>query len=628
MFFNRHVSRGISLKIYLHFSEARTREQNLAKNTNLIINFSSRNAVYNISFDRLTENPLQRIEWSSSEAHQELCTLKGKQEVDCQNYIRVFARISDKQIMICGTNSYKPTCRYYTQVFSEENDTEIYVYAKDEDAQGRCPYNPLYNSTYIYTDGLLYSANVADFGGNNPLIHCEIQPNISLRTDGYDMKQLNQPAFVNALEYNGYVMFFFREQAVEYMNCGKTIYSRVGRVCKNDKGGPYPLQQRWTTFLKTRLNCSVPSEFPFYFDEIQATSKLISGIYGNEKDNLIYMIFSTPPNSIDGSAVCVFSADDVLQAFEGRFKSQRDMNSNWLPVDPPTDPRPGKCVDDSRTLPGITVNFIKNNPLMEDAVEPIHGQPLLIDTTPRYKFSSIVVDPQFTTADKKIYDIIFLGTIDGKVIKFINLESADSRTTIKPYVISEQQVLPVGQRIKEVYISKHTQTLVAVGDGHIVSVPLYNCNSLTRCTDCMELRDPYCAWDAANKQCVHYNYTINTGDKYHQNIKGFPMKSICEDHNQNSVNPQPTIVKPTHGTVSSIGEEITYDGDIPDSYDDNDYDGKKHEHGVIISKCFVFLPFCCQIDGLEYFLFIIYLFLRNQNLTEHKVFFVNVKKKL
>lgn len=25
----------------------------------------------------------------------------------------------------------------------------------------------------------------------------------------------------------------------------------------------------WTTFLKARLNCSIPGEFPFYFDEIR-----------------------------------------------------------------------------------------------------------------------------------------------------------------------------------------------------------------------------------------------------------------------------------------------------------------------------------------------------------------------
>lgn len=74
---------------------------------------------------------------------------------------------------------------------------------------------------------------------------------------------------MNALERNGYVFFFFREVAMEYVNCGKAIYSRVGRVCKNDKGGPNKFGDRWTSFLKTRLNCSMPGEYPFYFDEIR-----------------------------------------------------------------------------------------------------------------------------------------------------------------------------------------------------------------------------------------------------------------------------------------------------------------------------------------------------------------------
>lgn len=56
---------------------------------------------------------------------------------------------------------------------------------------------------------------------------------------------------------------------MEYVNCGKAIYSRVGRVCKNDKGGPNKFGDRWTSFLKTRLNCSMPGEYPFYFDEIR-----------------------------------------------------------------------------------------------------------------------------------------------------------------------------------------------------------------------------------------------------------------------------------------------------------------------------------------------------------------------
>lgn len=223
--------------------------------------------MYNISFNGLIENTKQRIEWRSSDAHRELCALKGKTETDCQNYIRVFARINDKQIMMCGTNSYKPYCRYYNSVASDATgtagDAELEL-SKETEAMGRCPYNPTHNSTYVYTDGQLYSATVADFSGADPLIIRE-----NLRTEQYDLKQLNQPAFVNAVDYNGYVFFFFREVSMEYMNCGKSVYSRVGRVCKNDKGGPYPFAERWTSFLKTRLNCSMPGEFPFYFDEIR-----------------------------------------------------------------------------------------------------------------------------------------------------------------------------------------------------------------------------------------------------------------------------------------------------------------------------------------------------------------------
>lgn len=49
----------------------------------------------------------------------------------------------------------------------------------------------------------------------------------------------------------------------------KVIYSRVSRICKDDKGGPHQSRDRWTSYLKARLNCSIPGEYPFYFDEIR-----------------------------------------------------------------------------------------------------------------------------------------------------------------------------------------------------------------------------------------------------------------------------------------------------------------------------------------------------------------------
>ena len=113
------------------------------------------------------------------------------------------------------------------------------------------------------------------------------------------------------MEDADHVYFFFRETAVEYINCGKTVYSRVARVCKNDAGGPQRYKDRWTTFIKSRLNCSISGEFPFYFDEIQGTADAgdLSG------DRMIYGVFTTPQNSISGSAVCAFKLSDILKSF-------------------------------------------------------------------------------------------------------------------------------------------------------------------------------------------------------------------------------------------------------------------------------------------------------------------------
>lgn len=173
----------------------------------------------------------------------------------------------------------------------------------------------------------------------------------------------------------------------------QAIYSRVARVCKWDKGGPHRFRNRWTSFLKSRLNCSIPGDYPFYFNEIrkwlhsplsafpldnlefalphtESASNLVEGQYGSMSSKLIYGVFNTPTNSIPGSAVCAFalqvsaqlrlplsllslslshslcfilfsslkffafllSPQDIADTFEGQFKEQSGINSNWLPV--------------------------------------------------------------------------------------------------------------------------------------------------------------------------------------------------------------------------------------------------------------------------------------------------------
>lgn len=56
----------------------------------------------------------------------------------------------------------------------------------------------------------------------------------------------------------------------------QVVYSRVARICKNDIGGSQRvLEKHWTSFVKARLNCSVPGESFFYFDVLQSITDII-----------------------------------------------------------------------------------------------------------------------------------------------------------------------------------------------------------------------------------------------------------------------------------------------------------------------------------------------------------------
>lgn len=415
----------------------------------------------------------------------------------------------------------------------------------------------------------LYTATTAGFAGSQQLIYRQPLLNTTsdsftgiapqtLRTDSRFDYVLNHASFVNAAEYNGYILFFFREQSIENQNCGKSVFSRVARVCKNDKGGTHSFNDRFSSFLKTRLNCSMPGDFPFYFDEIQATSDIVDGIYGNDRDALVYTVMTTNDNAIDGSAICVYSMNSILAAFEGRFKTQRDVNSVWRSMDDSEvpSPRPGTCVEDSRTLPMTTVNFILKHPLMDSAINPIHESPLLVHTGSNYKFTAIAVDPQIETASGKFYDVVFIGTDNGQILKMIN--TGDSIDENRPVVVSEQQVLPLGTRIKELKISQATQSLIIVADDYVKTIPLHSCSELNKCSQCIGSRDPYCVWDNINRECIFYNKTVMNKNTqlYMESIDG-KNDNVCGEQIVPSINKQQS-----QKTVTSSSNNNNMNNDI------------------------------------------------------------------
>lgn len=88
--------------------------------------------------------------------------------------------------------------------------------------------------------------------------------------------------------------FFFLLTSVFSMpDSSQVVVSRVARVCKRDQGGSQRvLEKQWTSFLKARLNCSVPGDSHFYFNLLHSTSPIIR-MHGRD---IILGVFSTPAN--------------------------------------------------------------------------------------------------------------------------------------------------------------------------------------------------------------------------------------------------------------------------------------------------------------------------------------------
>lgn len=180
-----------------------------------------------------------------------------------------------------------------------------------------------------------------------------------------------------------------------------------------------------------------------------------------------------------------------MDAFDGPFKGQESMNSNWLPLEKVPAQRPGSCVEDSRTLQDSSVNFVRTHPLMDKAVPSFLARPLLIRVSLQYRFSAIAVHPQVQAMNGNKYDVIYVGTDDGRVIKAINVASNEgsfdasvdeySRNPVRTAVISEVQVLPQGVPITQMHVALTTEKLIVSAGDIIKAVSLSHCSNVQSC---------------------------------------------------------------------------------------------------------------------------------------------------
>ncbi|MGH0183092.1 UNVERIFIED_CONTAM: hypothetical protein FKN15_011384 [Acipenser sinensis] len=300
------------------------------------------------------------------------------------------------------------------------------IHGEEISGMARCPYDAKHANVALFANGKLYSATVTDFLAIDAVIYRSLGDSPTLRTVKHDSKWLKEPYFVQAVNYGDYIYFFFREIAVEYNSMGKAVTDVI------------------------RINGR---------DVVMAT-------------------FSTPYNSIPGSAVCAYDMEDVANAFTGRFKEQKSPDSTWTPVpeEKVPKPRPGCCAGSaslekyktSNEFPDDTLNFIKMHPLMDESVSSIANRPWFLKTMVRYRLTRIAVDN--AAGPYQNHTVVFLGSEKGIILKFLAKMSSgflnDSLFLEELNVYNPENVTSVSGVIWESYQKGHDQlvpvTLLAI----------------------------------------------------------------------------------------------------------------------------------------------------------------------
>ena len=469
--------------------------------------------IFRLNLSRISNSNCHKDSLNIKSSNPNTCINEGKSdEFDCRNHIKVIQPVGDgKRLYICGTNAYSPKDWMIYNNLTHLSHNEY----KQGSGIGKCPYDPADNSTAILVENddpknlpALFSGVNGDFVRsdasifrtflNNPITGQG--SNNFQRTPKYDWNFLNKPNFVGSFEIGPYVFFFFRETASENIDCDEKVISRVARVCKSDTGGKSPLKENWVTYRKARLNCSIPGESPFYFNEIQSIYKVPGD------DTRFYGIFTTPTNGMMGSAICSFHINAIQKVFSGEFRTRTTCGSAYVEElrDTYNDMREPsgyeQCDRDTQSIPVAHLFAIRDHPLMKSSISQENEKAIFFNRD--ILFTRLVVDRIWVNVYRKDwnFNVYYAGSNDGRVYKIV--QWIDDNGKSHSNVLAVFEVTP-GEPIRGMEISQKHKALYVSSDHRIKQIDLVMCSRrYDHCLKCVQ--DPYCGWNAYENTCQPY----------------------------------------------------------------------------------------------------------------------------
>nr|Q9W6G6.1 RecName: Full=Semaphorin-3D; AltName: Full=Semaphorin-2; AltName: Full=Semaphorin-Z2; Short=Sema Z2; Flags: Precursor [Danio rerio]AAD21310.1 secreted class III semaphorin [Danio rerio] len=497
--------------------------------------------VYLLDPDNINKHP-KKLSWPASRDRVEMCILAGKNPLtECANFIRVLHSYNRTHVYACGTGAFHPTCAFL-EIKGHKEDRWLLLHSNTmESGRMKCPFDPNQPFASVLTDQYLYAGTASDFLGKDSTFTRSLGPpphQQYIRTDISEDYWINEGKFISAHPisdtYNpddDKIYFFFREASRDGSTTDKSVLSRVARICRNDVGGLRSLTNKWTTFLKARLVCSIPGPdgVDTHFDELQDIFLLPSR---DEKNPMVYGVFTTTSSIFKGSAVCVYTMEDIRAAFNGPYAHKEGPDHRWVEYEGRIPyPRPGTCpsrtydphIKTTKDFPDEVISFIRLHPLMYQSVHPMTGRPIFTRINTEYRLTQIIVDR--VAAEDGQYAVMFLGTDMGSVLKVVSI--TQENWSSEEIILEELQVFKNPSPILNMEVSSKQQQLFVGGSDGLVQVSLHRCQIYGQgCAECCLARDPYCAWDGT--QCSRY-IPASKRRARRQDIKHGDPSSHCWD---------------------------------------------------------------------------------------------------
>jgi hypothetical protein len=189
--------------------------------------------------------------------------------------------------------------------------------------------------------------------------------------------------------------------------------------------------------------------------------------------------------------------DQIMNSFHGDYKSkqlakqsfneQQQQQQESVPK-----PRPSEC---PKKLTYHHLIFSRKNFLMQN---DIVSEALIVESAETGRFSSIDVDYEVTNKKniKLVNDHLYVGTDDGKVLKFVIQQNEKNRTESKmvfsekieifKHIINENEIFNI-----KLYKRTH---LILVTQNKVLSLPIESFCANQSKTACNNQFNPYCVW--------------------------------------------------------------------------------------------------------------------------------------